>query len=83
MKAAQGKPVFWINDLAPNKPWIAPNNVQLVQEAKKYKNLKIINWNAAARGKKNWFWSDNIHPKGVGADHYAALIANSLTDLKK
>ncbi|MFC4652909.1 acyltransferase family protein [Lactococcus nasutitermitis] len=83
MALAGNKPVYWINNRAPGKPWISVNNAQLAAAAKKYHNLKIINWYAASAGKTDWFWSDNIHPKGTGAIAYARLIADTMAATKK
>lgn len=77
MDAAGTKPVYWLNVHA-DRVWEKPNNALLKKMAKKYKNLKIIDWNKAATGHKAWFYSDSIHPKGEGAIEYAALIAKHL-----
>ena len=82
MKVAGNKPVYWMNVHA-DRVWAKPNNNFLKKMAKKYKNLKIIDWNKKASGQSSWFYSDNIHPKGTGAEKYAALVANSLTNVEK
>ena len=82
MKVAGNKPVYWMNVHA-DRVWAKPNNNLLTKMAKKYKNLKIIDWNKKASGQSSWFYSDNIHPKGTGAEKYAALVANSLTNVEK
>lgn len=82
MKVAGNKPVYWMNVHA-DRVWAKPNNKLLIKMAKKYDNLKIIDWNKKASGQNSWFYSDNIHPKGTGAEKYAALVANSLTNVAK
>lgn len=44
MKVAGNKPVYWMNVHA-DRVWAKPNNNLLTKMAKKYKNLKIIDWN--------------------------------------
>ncbi len=82
MKVAGNKPVYWMNIHA-DRVWAKPNNNLLTKTAKKYKNLKIIDWNKKASGHNAWFYSDNIHPKGTGAEEYATLVANSLIKVAK
>lgn len=82
IKYAAGKPVYWINVHA-DRVWESPDNKLLSQMAKKYSNLKIIDWNKTSEGKTAWFYSDGIHPKGEGAIKYAALIANSIAAIVK
>ncbi|WP_374284796.1 acyltransferase family protein [Lactococcus sp.] len=78
MSLAGGKPVYWINVQAPNKPWVSPNNQQLAEAAKKYSNLTIIDWNKASNNQKSWFYSDLIHPQNEGAIHYTSLVAKAM-----
>jgi lysophospholipase L1-like esterase len=78
MKEVGYKPVYWINVHVPSRPWETPNNTQLSQEAKKYSNLKIIDWYGASKNNSSWFYSDGIHPYGEGAVQYTTLIMNSL-----
>ena len=82
MKLADGKPVFWINNVAPNKPWIPVNNGQLAAAGKRYKNLTIIDWADFSKGHTNWFYSDKIHPQGAGAEAYTRLVTEKLTESK-
>lgn len=48
MKVAGNKPVYWMNIHA-DRVWAKPNNNLLTKTAKKYKNLKIIDWNKKHR----------------------------------
>ena len=82
MQQSAGKPVYWINIQAPDRPWVPINNKQLSQEAKKYSNLTIINWAETSKNNKNWFYSDLIHPNENGALHYTALITQNLVKTK-
>ncbi len=82
MQEAAGKPVYWINVQAPDKPWVLPNNDQLAQEAKKYSNLKIIDWYSASAKQTDWFYSDLIHPNSQGAIAYTTLVTKNLVKTK-
>ncbi|MCL2681523.1 MAG: acetyltransferase [Streptococcaceae bacterium] len=78
MKASQGKPVYWINNHVSSRPWQDSNNATLQNAAKKYSNLKIIDWNDLAKNHPEWFYSDDIHPQGEGAIKYVQLIVTSM-----
>ena len=75
---AKGKPVYWINNRAPGKPWIASNNALLAAAAKRYKNLTIIDWYGTSEGHASWFYSDMIHPQDEGVVHYTKLVADQM-----
>lgn len=79
MKAANGKPVYWINVHVPTRPWQNQDNELLKNAAKKYKNLTIIDWYNDSQNHTDWFYSDNIHPYGEGATQYTKLIMTNLT----
>ena len=78
MSMSQGKPVYWINVQAPNKPWVSVNNTLLKASAKKYSNLTIIDWNDASKNNPSWFYSDIIHPQNEGAIAYTTLVAKAM-----
>ena len=78
MSMSQGKPVYWINVQAPNKPWVSVNNTLLKASAKKYSNLTIIDWNDASKNNPSWFYSDRIHPQNEGAIAYTTLVAKAM-----
>nr|WP_252899309.1 hypothetical protein [Lactococcus fujiensis] len=79
LSLSQGKPIYWVNIQAPNKPWMSVNNKQLTQAAKSNKDLTIIDWNKASTNNPSWFYSDLIHPQGEGAIEYTTLVAKSMT----
>ena len=78
MTDAKGKPVYWINNRAPGKPWIPSNNALLAAAAKRYKNLTIIDWYGTSEGHASWFYSDMIHPQDEGVVHYTKLVADQM-----
>ena len=40
--------------------------------------MRVADWNAYARGHREWFYADGIHTKGAGSQAYAALIRETM-----
>lgn len=73
--------VYWINVRVPSKSWQNQVNAFLAAAAKKYPNLKIINWYKYANDQPSWFYQDQTHPNNLGEVYYASFVAhNILTD---
>lgn len=70
--------VVFLTDKVPRK-WQEPNNNALIEGVKRYPNAVLIDWNAFSAAHPEWFWSDGIHLRPEGAEVYASLIANALT----
>lgn len=69
--------VVFLTTKVPRK-WQDPNNGALVQGARLYPNVQVIDWNSASALHPEWFWKDGIHLRPEGAQFYANLIALAL-----
>lgn len=61
-----------------DRSWQGPNNKIFDLVNGKYKNLVIVDWNAAANKNPAWFGPDGIHVNAAGAKAYASLVAQAL-----
>ena len=70
--------VFWINTHVPDKPWQNQVNQLLIEAAKRYHNLTIIDWYNYSKNHPNWFYDDNTHPTPIGSKYYSAFIVKTI-----
>lgn len=54
--------------------WQDPNNQMIDNVASSNSNVKVIDWNSAAKGHDDWFADDGIHLTKKGVAAYASLI---------
>ncbi len=82
MSVAHGQPVLWVNaaTLLSSGPWANANEQSwdnaLLKAARRYPNLRILNWSAIA--KPGWFLPDGIHYNSLGCAMRAQAIADGL-----
>ncbi len=67
------KEVYMINTVVPN-PWEKSVNDEIQKVSEDYPNIKVIDWYSYAKGKKEYFYRDGIHPKPNAAKRYVNLI---------
>lgn len=77
MELLEGKEVYFINCVVP-KHWEEKVNENLKEWSKEYNNIKIIDWHKFAKGKKELFYKDAIHPKPEGTKKYVELIFENI-----
>lgn len=77
MELLEGKEVYFINCVVP-KHWEEKVNENLNEWSKEYDNIKIIDWYKFAKGKKELFYKDAIHPKPEGTKKYVELISENI-----
>ena len=70
--------VYWINVHVPTRRWQDQVNADLKEAAKKYHNLKIIDWYAYSKDHADWFYSDNVHPNPEGLKYYGPFVAKQI-----
>ena len=46
---------------------------------KNYNNVKIIDWYSYAKGKREYFYKDGVHPKPLATEKYANLVYSVLS----
>lgn len=78
MEIAGDRHVYWVNVHVPTRRWQDPVNADLKAAAKKYHNLKIINWYKYSKGHTNWFYDDNVHPNPYGLKYYDLCVARGI-----
>lgn len=69
--------VYWLNMRAPSERTQGSTNEQLNALAKKYKNLKIIDWYSYSIQHNEWFWDDQIHLRPEGSAAYTKMIVDT------
>ncbi|WP_243198210.1 acyltransferase family protein [Weissella diestrammenae] len=65
--------IYWVNAYA-DRPWVATNDANLADAAKRYRNLHIIDWHTAVSGHTDWLGPDAVHPNPDGSLAYTKLI---------
>ena len=70
--------VYWINVHVPTRRWQDQVNDDLKEAAKKYHNLKIIDWYAYSKDHADWFYGDNVHPNPEGLKYYGPFVAKQI-----
>ncbi|GKU78956.1 acyltransferase family protein [Paenibacillus sp. L3-i20] len=71
--------IVFINSRVPRK-WQDSVNKMLAATANKTTNVTVIDWHSASKGKNDIFASDGVHLKKQGAELYAKLIVDALTE---
>ena len=69
--------LFFVTPTA-NKVWIQDANDKLFEAAKRYANVKIIDWRTFSIGHPEWLYEDEIHPNEEGALEFAKYIATEV-----
>ena len=72
--------VLWTTLLEERQSW-ARMNEMITAAAKKHPEVIVLDWNARARGKSDWFQSDGIHLTPAGAQSMATMINEALVTL--
>lgn len=77
MEILKNKKVYFMNSVVP-KFWEETINKNLNEWSKDYENIVIIDWYKKAKGKKEMFYKDAVHPNKQGAKIYAEFIYESI-----
>ena len=56
------------------RSWEGPNNAAIIEGAKRYKNVTLIDWRALTANRPDLFWGDGMHLRPEGAQYYTDLI---------
>ena len=72
------KNVIVLTVRVPSREYQEINNEIIRALPARYPNVRILDWQAASKGKKAWFSFDGTHLKSVGQDQYVALIAEAV-----
>lgn len=70
--------LFFVTPSA-NRVWIQDANDKLFDAAKRYANVKLIDWRTFSSGHSDWLYEDEVHPNEVGALEFAKYIATEIS----
>lgn len=70
--------LYWINVHVPTRRWQDQVNNDLKVAAKKYPNLKVIDWYTYSKNHLEWFYDDNVHPNSEGLKYYGPYVARQI-----
>lgn len=70
--------LYWINVHVPTRRWQDQVNNDLKVAAKKYSNLKVIDWYTYSKDHPEWFYDDNVHPNPEGLKYYGPYVARQI-----
>lgn len=70
--------LYWINVHVPTRRWQDQVNNDLKVAAKKYPNLKVIDWYTYSKDHPEWFYDDNVHPNSEGLKYYGPYVARQI-----
>ena len=70
--------VIVVNTAVP-RPWRDSNNELISQEAARYPNITVVDWNSISTGHPEYFAPDGIHLSPLGATVYVDAILNKLS----
>lgn len=71
------KQVIVVNTRVP-RDWERNVNNTLAEVTQKYPNTTLVDWHAASEDHPEYFTSDRVHLKPVGAEAYTALLLNAI-----
>lgn len=69
--------IYLINSVVP-RSWEESVNSVINEVASELSNVHVIDWYSLAKGKREWFYKDAIHPNLDGIEKYTQLIKNSV-----
>jgi lysophospholipase L1-like esterase len=78
MEALAGVDLVAFINLKEPRDWEDHDNQVLAAAARRYSNVRVIDWHDASVGRAGLFWDDGIHLRAQGASAYARLVAASL-----
>lgn len=70
------RPIYLINTAMPD-PWEASVNEKFAEAAKR-PNVHLIDWYSIAKEREDIFIEDHTHPKGIGRNLFAQMVAKAL-----
>ena len=71
------KHVFWLTLRAARHPYVTMN-ADIAASAQKHPEMTVVDWNVYSRSHPDWFQSDGLHVKNIGAEQMATLIHKAL-----
>lgn len=73
-----GHQIYWVNAHIPTKDWQAAVNKQILQVAKKRKDVYLVNWYGLSKQHPEWFAQDGVHMNDKGNAQFTRLIVTTI-----
>ncbi|KRL57088.1 acyltransferase family protein [Furfurilactobacillus rossiae] len=70
--------VFWVNTMVPTKTWQNQVNDLIAINAKRSKQVYLVDWYGASHDQPSWFGPDHVHPNPQGSIAYTRLVTNTV-----
>ncbi len=70
--------VFWVNTMVPTKTWQNQVNDLILSNAKKSKQVYLVDWYGASHNPASWFGPDHVHPNPQGSIAYTRLVTDTI-----
>lgn len=70
--------IYWVNAHIPTKDWQAAVNKQILQVAKKRKDVYLVDWYSLSKQHPEWFASDGVHMNDKGNAQFTRLIVTTI-----
>lgn len=73
--------VCWVTAYGTNLAWKDDVNAQIKSISEQYENIRVLDWEMAAKGHEEWFCEDGIHLNEEGQAGYAEFIAQAMNKM--
>ena len=70
--------IYWVNAHIPTKDWQAAVNKQILQVAKRRKDVYLVDWYSLSKQHPEWFASDGVHMNDKGNAQFTRLIVTTI-----
>lgn len=81
MQIADGREVLFVNT-SHTQPWQDYINGQLADFCKETDNAYLVDWYSYAKGKKELFAQDLVHPNVEGSEYYAKIVIRAILNTR-
>ncbi|MDP3972619.1 MAG: GDSL-type esterase/lipase family protein [Candidatus Nanopelagicales bacterium] len=81
LKRARGRKVVWVNIVRPGG--YDRVNRELANLDRRYRNLTVVDWQAAIRRNRGWLSGDGVHPTTAGYRAHGRMIAAAARQLAR
>lgn len=71
--------IYWVNTHVPTRNWEKSVNATIAKAAKKYPNVKMVDWHDLSKDHKSWFYHDDVHPNPTGNRYFTRLLVQRMT----
>lgn len=73
-----GHQIYWVNSHIPTKDWQGAVNKLILNVAKKYGNVYLVDWYQLSKDQPGWFAKDKVHMNDKGNVQFTRLIVTTI-----